>query len=197
MDIKVGPSNKINYSVVYEVAFNPKVKISLSPRAYASVKKSRNVIERMLEKGKVVYGVTTGFGNFKNKFISKEDAAELQVNLIRSHSTGVGPPLSKEAVRAALFVRLNSLVQGYSGVRVELLELLCGLLNKDIIPIVPSQGSVGSSGDLAPLSHMGLVLMGEGEALYKGRIMPGGEALKRASLKPITFTAKEGLAWNN
>jgi len=151
----------------------------------------------MLEQKKIVYGITTGFGSFKNKFIDKKDTEELQKNLIRSHSAGVGELLAPEFVRAAMVVRLNSLSQGYSGVRIELLDFLCEVINKNIVPDVPSQGSVGSSGDLAPLSHMGLVLMGEGSALYKGKKMSGINALKKAGLKPIIFHAKEGLAWNN
>lgn len=195
--IQVGPDKRLTVELVAKVASDPKIKVFLSRQARLRVKKSREVVERMLRKGKIVYGVTTGFGNFKNKFIDPESVRELQQNLIRSHSVGVGELLPQDIVRAALVARLSSLAQGYSGVRLELLELLCNLINRNIIPAVPSQGSVGASGDLAPLSHMGLVLMGEGSAWYKGKLLTGGEALRRAGLKPLFFEAKEGLAWNN
>lgn len=195
--ISVGPDFHLTPEKVAFIARNQSVRITLSSLAKRRVAESRAVVERMVAKKQVVYGVTTGFGNFKNKTINQNDTAELQKNLIRSHSVGVGEFLSQEMVRAALIVRLNSLAQGYSGVRLELLNLVCGMLNKNVLPQVPSQGSVGSSGDLAPLSHMGLVLMGEGEAWYQGKLMDGGKALERAGLKPIIFSAKEGLAWNN
>lgn len=179
------------------MAADTKSKISFTRRAYDEVAKSRKAVEQMVAGRRVVYGVTTGFGRFKDKNISGEDIFELQKNLIRSHSVGVGRLLASELVRAALVVRLNSLVQGHSGVRMELLELAASLLNKNIIPVVPSQGSVGSSGDLAPLSHMGLVLMGEGKVWNNDKIIDAREALKKNGLKPIRFEAKEGLAWNN
>lgn len=195
--IAVGPDKHLTMEGVTEVAHDLSVNVRLSPLAKRRVAESRAVVERMVARKRIVYGVTTGFGNFKNKIIGIKDTAELQRNLMRSHSVGVGEPLAPEMVRAALLVRLNSLAQGYSGVRLELLDFLCEVLNHGIVPVVPSQGSVGSSGDLAPLSHMGLALMGEGEAWHKGRRMKGSEALRRAGLTPITFEAKEGLAWNN
>lgn len=194
--IFLGPDHELTYKKVATVA-NGDANVKLSLITKKVVKESRAVIEKALKNKKIIYGITTGFGNFKNKFINHSDVVELQKNLIRSHSTGVGDPFTREQVRAMLVVRLNSLCQGYSGVRLKLLEFICDLLNKDVTPYVPSQGSVGSSGDLAPLSHMGLVLMGEGKAWYKGKLLSGREALKRAGLKPITFEAKEGLAFNN
>ncbi len=196
-NILIGPDIELTPNIVHEVANNKNVKVGLSPTAKRAVKRSRAVVEKMVESNAVVYGVTTGFGNFKNKHIHHDEVAALQRNLIRSHAAGVGSFFSPEIARGILLVRLNSLAQGYSGVRQELLDLLCGIINKGIIPLIPSQGSVGSSGDLAPLSHAGLVLMGEGEAEYKGKRMSGAKALKAAGLKPIDFSSKEGLAWTN
>jgi len=195
--VEVGPDHHLTPDVVWEVAHRPGIKVVLSPHAKKKIIASRKVVERIVEKRKVVYGVTTGFGSFKDKFIEKEHVKELQRNLIRSHSSGVGELLSKEAVRAAMLVRLNSLTQGYSGVRFEFLEFLSALISKDIIPLVPSQGSVGSSGDLAPLSHIGLAMMGEGEVWYQGRKIKTAVALKKARLTPPGFLEKEGLAFNN
>ncbi|OHA88507.1 MAG: histidine ammonia-lyase [Candidatus Zambryskibacteria bacterium RIFCSPHIGHO2_01_FULL_43_27] len=194
--LEIGPDHHLSFQQVDDVS-KGFYKIKLSIVAKRKIKRSREVIEKMLNERRVVYGVTTGFGNFKDKMISPEDVEELQRNLIRSHASGVGELFSNEQVRAAMLVRLNSLVQGYSGVRLELLELLCNLINKNVTPAVPSQGSVGSSGDLAPLSHIGLVLMGEGKAFYKDKLISGRDALKRVGLKPISLAAKEGLAFNN
>lgn len=195
--VLIGPDHHLTAQTVAAIAIDPKIKVALSPIAKKKVQISRKTVEKMVQEKRVVYGVTTGFGNFKNKIISQEDTAELQKNLIRSHASGVGEPLANEIVRAALIVRLNSLSQGYSGVRLELLDLLVEIINKNIVPVTPSQGSVGSSGDLAPLSHMGLLLMGEGKAYFDNTVMDGGIALQKAGLKPIAFAAKEGLAWNN
>jgi len=171
--------------------------VELSKNAIEKIKKSRKVVENFVSQEKTVYGVTTGFGEFKNVFISKEQTRELQENLIRSHSVGVGNPLPEEIVRATMLLRANSLAKGYSGVRVEIIETLCQMLNKKVHPVIPEKGSVGASGDLAPLSHMALVLMGEGEVFYNGKRMKGKEALKLAGIKPVTLSSKEGLALNN
>ncbi len=154
----------------------------------------RAVIERALETGEAVYGVTTGFGQLESVRIAREDAAQLQVNLLRSHAVGSGPPLPEEIVRGMLFLLASSLRRGHSGVRAEPVELVLSLLEKRITPVIPSKGSVGSSGDLAPLAHLGLVLIGEGEATYDGDVVAGGEALMRAGLEPVELSAKEGLA---
>ncbi len=193
----VGPDQHLIPEKVREIAYNPSIQVALSPSAKRQVKQARDVVEDIVKAKKRVYGVTTGFGSLKDVAISEGDVNELQKNLIRSHAAGVGPELSEPFVRAALLVRIQSLSQGHSGVRLELLERACDFLNKNIIPVVPSQGSVGSSGDLAPLSHMGLLFFGEGEAWYKGKRMKGKDALKKAGLAPLYFTAKEGLAWNN
>lgn len=195
--LTIGPDHHLTPGEVHAIAHNPGIKVVLSSRARAKLAESRGVVDSMVAERKIVYGVTTGFGSFKNKAISRDDVAALQKNLIRSHSVGVGPALPAEVVRACFLVRLNSLAQGYSGVRLELVDLLTAIINKNIIPFVPSQGSVGSSGDLVPLSHMGLILMGEGRAWYKGELMAGDEALGMAGLSPLVFAAKEGLAFNN
>jgi histidine ammonia-lyase len=155
---------------------------------------ARAVIEAALESGTAVYGVTTGFGRLENVRIAAADAAQLQVNLLRSHAVGSGPPLPEEVVRGMLLLLASSLRRGHSGVRAELVELVLALLERGVTPVIPSKGSVGSSGDLAPLAHLGLVLIGEGEATFEGETLPGGEALERAGLAPVTLSAKEGLA---
>jgi histidine ammonia-lyase len=154
----------------------------------------RAVVETALETGEAVYGVTTGFGQLESVRIAPADAAQLQVNLLRSHAVGSGPPLPDEIVRGMLFLLASSLRRGHSGVRLELVALVLALLEKRVTPVIPSKGSVGSSGDLAPLAHLGLVLIGEGEATFDGDALPGGEALTRAGLEPVELSAKEGLA---
>jgi histidine ammonia-lyase len=158
---------------------------------------ARDVVDRAVHDGRIVYGVTTGFGQLASVRIAQEDAAQLQVNLLRSHAVGAGPPLPAEIVRGMLVLLGASLRRGYSGVRVETVELVGALLERGVTPVVPSKGSVGSSGDLAPLAHLALVLIGEGEATLDGERLPGAEALRRAGLAPIELTAKEGLALIN
>ncbi|WP_036075869.1 aromatic amino acid lyase, partial [Limnohabitans sp. Rim47] len=155
---------------------------------------SRKLVEELIERGEVVYGITTGFGKLADVMIPQEKVEELQRNLILSHACGVGDPLPKEVVRAMMLLRANALVKGYSGIRLETLQLLVDMLNADVVPVVYSQGSVGASGDLVPLAHMVLVMLGYGEAYYQGERMPGDKALIKAGLKPITLGAKEGLA---
>jgi len=154
----------------------------------------RAVVEAAVRDGRIVYGVTTGFGQLASVRIDAADAAQLQVNLLRSHAVGSGEPLEPEIVRGMLLLLASSLRRGHSGVRVDLVELLLGLLERDVVPVIPRRGSVGSSGDLAPLAHLGLVLIGEGEATVGGETLPGGEALGRVGLLPVTLEAKEGLA---
>jgi histidine ammonia-lyase len=154
----------------------------------------RAVVEAAVESGAAVYGVTTGFGQLENVRIAPADAAQLQLNLLRSHAVGSGPPLPEEIVRGMLLLLASSLRRGHSGVRAELVELVLALLERVVTPVIPSKGSVGSSGDLAPLAHLGLVLIGEGEATIGGDVLPGREALARAGLTPVELSAKEGLA---
>ncbi|HEV2129615.1 MAG TPA: histidine ammonia-lyase, partial [Longimicrobiaceae bacterium] len=179
------------------VAYQPHIEIGLAAAAHRRIQRSRAVVEAAVQEGRVVYGVTTGFGRLAEVAVSREHLEELQLNLIRSHACGVGPPLPVEETRAITLLRANVLAKGYSGVRPELVELLLALLNHRIHPVIPEQGSAGASGDLAPLSHLALVLVGEGEAEVEGEILPGAEALRRAGLEPLTLRAKEGLALNN
>jgi histidine ammonia-lyase len=158
---------------------------------------ARAVVEEALASGTAVYGVTTGFGRLASVRIPADDAAELQVNLVRSHAVGAGPPLDEDVVRGMLLCLGASLRRGHSGVRVEVVELIDGLLARGVAPVIPSKGSVGSSGDLAPLAHLALVLIGEGEATIAGERLPGAEALRRAGLAPVELSAKEGLALIN
>src|SRR5512132_3838057 len=157
----------------------------------------RAVVDAALAGDEVVYGVTTGFGHLANVRIAADDAAALQLNLVRSHAVGSGPPLDAEVVRGMLALLAASLRRGHSGVRIELVELLLGMLDRGVVPVVPSKGSVGSSGDLAPLAHVALTLVGEGEAELEGEPLPAADALARAGLRPIALTAKEGLALVN
>jgi histidine ammonia-lyase len=163
----------------------------------ARIEAGRAVVETALGEGRVVYGVTTGFGQLSSVRIDAADAAQLQVNLLRSHAVGSGEPLDAEVVRGMVLLLASSLRRGHSGVRPEVVELLLALLERGVVPVIPSRGSVGSSGDLAPLAHLALVLIGEGEAVVDGERMPGGAALARAGLAPIGLAAKEGLALIN
>ncbi|MFW9808721.1 MAG: histidine ammonia-lyase [Candidatus Thorarchaeota archaeon] len=171
--------------------------VKLDDSVLSRIQSSRDVVDAAIRDGTVIYGVNTGFGELANVSINREDLASLQVNLIRSHSVGVGPAFSCEVVRGMMLLRANALAKGYSGVRTEIIEILLEMLNKDVTPLVPQQGSVGSSGDLAPLAHMALVLIGEGEAYYNGKLLSGKDALKKAGLKPVVLEAKEGVALIN
>jgi histidine ammonia-lyase len=173
--------------------------VDLAPEARASVQRAREVIEGLGREGspKHVYGVNTGFGALSEVHISPSDVRALQKNLLRSHACGVGPDLPPEAVRAMMVLRAQVLALGHSGVREVLIDQLAALLNADVLPRIPSQGSVGASGDLAPLAHLALVLIGEGEATFRGRLLPGDEALRAAGLAPLVLEAKEGLALIN
>jgi histidine ammonia-lyase len=172
--------------------------VSLAREAADRMRATRAVIERLVTDGVTVYGVTTGFGDLADTRIAPGRAAELQRNLVRSHAAGVGEPLPDEVVRAMLLLRANGLAVGLSGARVELVDLLLAMLNAAVHPVVPSRGSLGASGDLAPLAHVALVLIGEGEATVDGAGPgPGSEALARAGLEPVELRAKEGLALLN
>ena len=173
-------------------------KVELTENAVERIKKSRAIVDDLVENEKVSYGITTGFGKFSDVVISKKDTHKLQINLIRSHACGVGNPLSEEIVRAMMLLRINALSKGYSGIRLETLQILIDMLNKGVHPIVPEKGSLGSSGDLAPLSHMVLTMIGEGEAIYKGEKMSSKDALEKAGIKPLEYlSSKEGLSLNN
>lgn len=171
--------------------------VSIAPAAIERVKTSRQCIDSIIETGQTVYGVNTGFGRLSDVHVPADSLAQLQINLVRSHAGGVGQPISVAESRAMLLLRANVLACGFSGIRPELLELLVALLNAGVTPVIPEKGSVGASGDLAPLAHLALVVIGEGEAYLQGERMPGAEALRRAGLKPLTLAAKEGLALLN
>ncbi len=171
--------------------------VTIESAARERVRRARSFVDERFADGEAIYGVTTGFGRLANVQIDPADAAALQLNLVRSHAAGTGKPLDLRFVRAAGVLRVNSLAAGHSGVKPETLELLAELLNRGVTPVVPCQGSVGASGDLAPLAHMTLTLIGEGEAFFNGERLPSAVALDRAGLQPVTLGPKEGLALIN
>ena len=168
--------------------------VRLAPAAAKRVDASRRALEKVVAKGALAYGIKTGFGELANVAISDADVRALQINLLRSHAVGQGPPLRQDEVRAALLLRANTLAMGYSGVRRILVTRLLQLLNRGVHPVIPSRGSLGASGDLAPLAHLGLVLVGEGEAEVDGHMLPGDKALAQADFEPLVLQSKEGLA---
>ena len=172
-------------------------RVALAESARERVARARRYVEQIIERGEVVYGINTGFGALSDVTIAPDRLRELQVNLVRSHSCGVGDPLAERVVRAMMLQRANVLAKGYSGCRMRVIEALIQMLNAGVHPLIPSRGSVGASGDLAPLAHQAQVVIGEGEAFYKGERMSGGEALRRANLEPVVLEAKEGLALLN
>ncbi len=172
-------------------------KVRISAEAKKAVNKARAYVEKKLEEQAVVYGLTTGFGKFSDKYIPLDETAQLQRNLIISHSCGMGNPLPTECVRAAMLLRCNALCRGNSGIRLSTIETLLAMLNAGVHPIVPEKGSLGASGDLAPLSHIVLVMLGEGRAEYMGEIMTGKEAMEKAGIPTVELAAKEGLALIN
>jgi histidine ammonia-lyase len=171
--------------------------IVLSEQAKQNVARSAQAVQTLLERNEIAYGITTGFGAFKNKIINRADVETLQRNILLSHAVGVGKPFDTPTTRAILLIRANTLARGYSGIRLETLELLLDFLNLGVHPVIPEKGSLGASGDLAPLAHAALPLIGEGFAEFGGAILPGAQALERANLQPLTLAAKEGLALTN
>ena len=172
-------------------------KVEIAPEAKEAVIKARNYIEKKLEEGAVIYGLTTGFGKFANVVISREEAEQLQKNLIISHTCAMGEPYETKYVRAAMLLRCNALSRGNSGIRLETVQTMIDMLNAGIHPVIPEKGSLGASGDLAPLSHIALALIGLGEVEYKGQIVPAAEAMAKEGIIPVVLAAKEGLALNN
>jgi histidine ammonia-lyase len=171
--------------------------VAVAPAAAARMAQSRQLIEEILAAGQTVYGVNTGFGKLSDVSVPAGKLAQLQTNLVRSHAGGVGQPMAEAEARAMLLLRANVLAKGFSGCRPAVVELLVAMLNHGVHSVIPEKGSVGASGDLAPLAHLALVVIGEGEAFYKGERMAGAEALRRAGLQPLTLQAKEGLALLN
>ncbi len=170
---------------------------ALAPYAAEAMARSWEGVQTLLANGEIAYGITTGFGAFKGRIIPPHEVAALQRNLVLSHAAGVGPALDAQTVRAVIAVRVNTLAMGYSGIRPEVAEALLAMLNAGIVPVIPAYGSLGASGDLAPLAHLACVLIGEGEAFYDDKRLPGAEALRRAGLTPVVLGAKEGLALLN
>ena len=173
------------------------VRVVLSDEAKERILRAEEMVKQFVDNEVVSYGITTGFGKFSDTYISKEDTGLLQRNLIMSHACGVGDILEEEVVRAIMLLRLNSLAQGYSGIRLSTYETLLEMLNRDVYPVVYEKGSLGASGDLCPLAHLALVLIGEGEAFIEGRRVSGKEAMEYAGLEPVSLVAKEGLALIN
>jgi histidine ammonia-lyase len=186
----------LTLSQIAQVAYG-QTSIEVAPSAHARIQASRKVIEEIVAKNGVVYGVSTGFGKLADVHIPTDELRQLQLNLVRSHACGVGRPLSIPEVRAMMLLRANVLVLGFSGIRLEVIELLCELVNRGVTAFIPEKGSVGASGDLAPLAHLSLTLIGEGEAFYEGALLPSGDALSKSGLRPVVLEAKEGLALLN
>lgn len=180
------------YQIVYDGA-----EVALASSARERMEASRAVVDRLAQGNTAAYGINTGFGALASVRIPHEQIRELQLNLVRSHACGVGAPLAEDETRAMIALRANALAKGFSGVRPVVVETLLAMLARGVLPVIPSQGSVGASGDLAPLAHLALVAIGEGEAIYNGAKMPGGEVLQKAGIAPLKLEAKEGLALLN
>jgi histidine ammonia-lyase len=186
----------LSLSEIAAVAFGDG-SVAVAPSSRERIQASRRVVEKIIAENGVVYGVSTGFGKLADVQIPSGELRQLQLNLVRSHACGIGKPLSIPEVRAMMLLRANVLTLGLSGIRVEVIELLCELLNRQIHPVIPEKGSVGASGDLAPLAHLALALLGEGEVLSANGNTPSSEELAKAGLQPVALEAKEGLALLN
>ena len=182
---------------VVKVADHPEIQVSIDPDAIPNINRAAQAVQLLISEGRIAYGITTGFGAFKDQLISADEVEKLQENIILSHAVGVGPLLDDRAVRAMMLIRANTLSKGHSGIRLETINLLLELLNRDILPVIPSKGSLGASGDLAPLAHMSLPLLGIGQVKMDGQVVEAIDALQRAGLKPVKLAAKEGLALTN
>jgi len=188
--------NDLSFPQLYDVALRGE-QVQVTASAIERMNASRAVVERLVASGATAYGINTGFGKLASMRISTEQVRQLQVNLVRSHACGVGAPLSEVETRAMMLLRANALAKGLSGVRPQVVETLCQMLNAKLHPVIPSQGSVGASGDLAPLAHLAQVVIGEGRATFHGEVLSGGEAMKRAGITPVVLEAKEGLSLLN
>lgn len=188
--------SSLSLEAVEQVAVHH-AKIRLADSSLLKVQKCRDYVEKVIANRDIIYGLTTGFGKFSTVNIPQENIAELQVNLIRSHAVSVGEPYDQAITRAIMLLRIAVLAKGHSGIRLETLNTLVDMLNKGVHPVIPKRGSVGASGDLSPLSHLALVLLGEGSAEYQGEIVSGALAMQKAGITPVQLAAKEGLALNN
>lgn len=189
----------LTFEHVVAVAYgSPDVpRVSLAERAKSKVRRAADAVDTLLDRGEIAYGITTGFGAFKDKIISRDEVEKLQRNIVLSHAVGVGRAFDTATVRAIMLIRANTLARGFSGIRLETLDLILECLNRGVHPVIPEKGSLGASGDLAPLAHFACVLIGEGKAEYKGDVESGASALSNAGLSPVTLKAKEGLALTN
>jgi histidine ammonia-lyase len=188
--------NSLSLEQLKSVAQNM-TQVALTQEAITKVNKCRDYVEKVIAEGRIVYGLTTGFGKFSNITIPLNKIDKLQSNLIMSHAVSVGQPYDKAQTRAIMLLRANVLAKGYSGIKLLTLQTLLDMLNKGVHPVIPRQGSVGASGDLSPLSHLALVLIGKGMAEYQGKVISGKLAMSKAGIKPVVLSAKEGLALNN
>jgi histidine ammonia-lyase len=188
--------NDLTFDQLHAVALRH-ASVSLDPSAIARMNASRAVVENLVASGATAYGINTGFGKLASVRISPEQVQQLQVNLVRSHACGLGDPLSEPETRAIMLLRANALAKGLSGIRPQVVDTLCKMLNAKVHPLIPSQGSVGASGDLAPLAHLAQVVIGEGLATYQGKVIDGAEALKQVNITPVALEAKEGLSLLN
>lgn len=188
--------NLLTIEQVLQVA-EQHTRVELLPEAVKKVERAAAAVQDLLARGEIVYGVTTGFGAFKDRIISPDQVENLQRNILVSHAVGTGNLFDIPTTRAIMLIRANTLARGHSGIRPSTLQFLLEMLNRGVHPCIPEKGSLGASGDLAPLAHMALVIIGEGEARLNGEILPGREALRRVGLSPVTLAAKEGLALTN
>ncbi len=195
MTIHIGDEH-FDLSVIKQILAGP-VQVALTEEARRKIEKSAATVQRLLQSGDALYGINTGFGKLAKTRIANDDLEKLQINIVRSHAAGVGAALPNNVVRLIMLLKLRSLAQGASGISVATMEALAALINADVLPVIPGQGSVGASGDLAPLAHMSLVLIGEGDAIVRGKRVSGAEALKAAGIVPLTLGPKEGLALLN
>jgi histidine ammonia-lyase len=188
--------NDLTFEQLYGVALRGE-KVTLTADSVERMKESRAMVDRVVASGATAYGINTGFGKLASVRISSEQVRQLQLNLVRSHASGVGPPLTEAETRAMILLRANALAKGLSGIRPVVVDTLCAMLNAGVHPVIPSQGSVGASGDLAPLAHLAHVAIGEGRAVYRGEALDGAEAMRRAGVTPVALEAKEGLSLLN
>jgi len=188
--------NDLTLDDVRQVVYDQRP-VLLEPEARLAVDRARAVVEDLVEHNRVAYAVNTGVGKLADLHIAPDAIRRLQVNLMRSHAAGVGEPLSENVTRTMVLLRANSLAKGFSGVRATVIDTLCEMLNRGVHPVIPSQGSVGASGDLAPLAHLGLVLIGEGEVVFRGTRVPAADALKQTDIKPLVLEAKEAISLIN
>lgn len=188
--------NSLTLAELRDVVYERRA-VLLDPDAREVAARSREVVEELVESGRVAYGVNTGVGKLADVRIGHDEMRQLQLNLVRSHAVGVGEPLAEAETRAVMLLRANSLAKGYSGVRPILIDTLCEMLNRGLHPVIPSQGSVGASGDLAPLAHLGLALIGEGEVMVEGKRQPSSQALKQSDIAPLELEAKEAISLIN